>query len=215
MLALVCLGALPGCKSHNANDTNPIVSMVNAIPATSEIKIAVGDAQAFAGSGFNGGVRSYRPDPGTYNIAFTVVRDDGRRVTIGHEKLRFEALCRYTFVAYQSDGVFRVRTLTSAVRKTGAPDGVELRVVNAVVDAHKIDISLNAIVALPGIPFGAQSATIDLDPSDYQVGILEPGDGYKPLTSPLSLKLQKGGDYTLIVSGRKADGTITTQLLED
>jgi len=209
---------LSGCKSHHDNDASPIVTLVNAIPDSTGLNIIVGGRTVFSGPEYAGPAKSFRVDPGKYDVVVKELHRNSEQVTILRERLQLDPYHRYTFIAHQParrSVAGKIRVLTSVVRKATDSGGVDLNVVNACANAARVDVSLNSIVSVSGVAFGTQSGLTALEPGTYQIAVLDSGSTYKLLSGPQDCQFQKGRNYLLVIGLNRVGGGISMQVLEN
>lgn len=208
---------LSGCRAHHGDDTSPIVTLVNADPDSTGMKVYVHGRAVFSGSDSAGPARNYRVDAGSYDVTVEEERGDADPQTLLSEHVRLEAGRSYTVVAYQAArrSPARARILSSAAHDGATSDKAALRVINASRGQEKVDVCLNSVVTFPSLGFADESATVPIDPGRYRISVLDAASSYRPLCEPKAFDLHKGDDYLLVIAGNAASGGLTEQLVEN
>jgi len=220
LAVILAVGAitLSGCKSRHADDASPIVTLVNAIPDSTGLNIIVGGRPVFTGPEYGAPAKSFRVDPGKYDVVVKELHRNSAQVTILRERLQLDLYHRYTFIAHRParrSVTGKIRVLSSVVRKDAGSGGADLNVVNACANASRVDVSLNSIVSVSGVEFGAQSGLTALEPGTYQIAVLDSGSTYKLLSGPQDCQFEKGRNYLLVIGLNRADGGVSMQVLEN
>ncbi len=203
---LAAVAALGGCRQGGDMAQ---VRLINAAPDPGLLSVAVDRQPVWKRSPYrdNSGYQKIRP--GTYNVQISSA------AAAATESVAFGKGGAYTLLVLNAP---RPPSLSFQVfpddAKGAIPSG-ETRVcfINAAAIPGGADLLLNNIVAFPGLAYGHRSESLLLAGGVYDVKVNPPGR-VSSLAGPLSLSLDAGRSYTLVLMGRRPAG-VTLEVYPD
>ena len=208
--ALVAVAFLLGGCRHGADSDTAQVRLINAVPDPGELSVAVDGHPVWKRSPYRNNTGYQKIHQGRYNVA---VAAGGPAAS---KAIEFEKGKEYTVVALGT-----ARTTPPAFRVFAdtpgevIPDGkTRLHFINAVPSLGRVDILFNNIVGLQRVAAGHRSDALLLDSGTYDIKVNGAGD-VASLVGPISLRLESGRSYTLVVMGRRQDGGLTLEAYSD
>lgn len=191
--------ALSGCR-HGGNGDVAQVRLIDAVPDQDGISVAVDGRTVWKHSEFGGDSGYQSVNAGRYLVR---VQSGDRS---GSQEIALDKGSHYTVVALSAP---RASGLT--VRAFGdddqapVPDGkARLSVIDAVPIGGAVDILLDNIVAVPGLPAGRRSEALVLNAGQYEIKINAP-DSVHTLGGPETERFESGRSYTLVVLAQGAE----------
>lgn len=203
-----------GCRRRSASSVVS-VRLINAVADAGALTVAVDGQRVWRRSPYRNNTGFRGVPEGDYDVRVSVVGASA-------------PLAALPPLAFRRDRVYTIVAL-GAVGMGGAPPGVRVfedarderlsdgktrvRLINAAPGA--VDVLINNIVGLKRVGYGQRSDALLLDGAAYDLKINASGSSVAPLIGPVSLRLDAGRSYTLVVMGSRAAGSLTLEAYPD
>ncbi len=212
-----------GCRvSPKDPDTYPsTVQVINALQDSNGIQASVDKNRVARTVKFNQSTGLYGIQPGSYALNVDAIGglDIQPRAILRDGDFQVDENKHYTAVAFGAPGSIRVpASLAIFTDDKLSPDtkqdllkrGVaDISVFNAAVSSGKVDVTVSSIVTFKAIEFGHRSTTIELAAQPYEWGVAAAGSNEEAYGAPITLPLQAGKHYLLVITGNVKSGDIT------
>ena len=218
---LLLVGALcallgSGCRTGSHSEGGEAqVRLINAVPDAGGLNVSVNGRRVWTRALFRSNTGYQGVGAGTYPVRLDSATFGATMVV---RPLSFEKGHEYTVLAL---GQMRNggRPVEAQVMEDEVPGRVEpgkttLRLVNAALGLGPVDLVVNNIVGLQNVAYGKHSAVLTLDGGRYDLKLV-PADTPDALVGPITLRLEPGRAYMLVVMGRVSDGTLSLEAYPD
>lgn len=205
-----------GCRRRSASSV-VAVRLINAVSDVEALTVAVDGQRVWRRSPYRNNTGFRGVPEGDYEVRVSAVGASAPLAVL--PPLAFRRDHVYTVVALgmvgTGDAPPGVRVFEDA-RDERLPDGkARLRLINAAPGAGAVDVLINNIVGLKRVRYGQRSDALLLDGAAYDLKINVSGGSVAPLVGPVSLRLDAGRSYTLVVMGSRAAGSLTLEAYPD
>ncbi len=218
---LLLVGALcglfgAGCRTGSQPEGGTAqVRLINAVPDSGGLNVSADGRRVWTRALFRSSTGYQGVNAGTYPVRLDSAAFGA---TLLVRPISFEKGHDYTVLVL---GQMRNggRPVEAQVVEDDTPGRVEqgkttLRLVNAALGLEPVDLVVSNIVGLQNVAYGKRSPALTLDGGSYDLKIV-PAETPDTLVGPITLRLEPGRAYTLVVMGRASDGTLSLEAFPD
>jgi hypothetical protein len=227
-LCVIAVVFSSGCRTKQNPDKYPsTIQVVNALQDSNGIQASLDKNRVARTVKFDNSTGLYGVQPGIYALSVVAIGglDVQPRQLLREGSFTVDPDKHYTAVAFGAPGselvpaslaIFDDNKPTPDQRQDMIKRGVSsISIFNAGVASGKVDITVSSIVTFKSIAFGHRSSSVEIASEPYEWGVAPAGSTDQTLGQPITLHLEPGESYLLVITGNVNSGDIQITPFED